>query len=379
VAVLLVALVWGALEVAQQTHTFNWIQHAPVKWLLYEAQNGGAPSQSDAVKELLDRVKNSTLNPGQVAATVAVALTMQGDSSKPWDPAWGDIIEIERGNQHVSDEQWRQYAHQAMQGALGFRVRPAVRMGDPLPYWIDEKKGRTATNTRLRFMYSSTSLCFDSSSDNSNGGISTGPNSFTGGSAAGSEVNPGLAFKGLSPGNHVLHFHGKLSVGEPQGVDDVTHVVFEDMDLSGPVALMSSTRPTVRAVANPSLAEAIRKGLRPDLQMKSKVHPWESAGISVDNAPVGLSFKVYGVAGGKEVEIGSFACPAGTQNHSWGFGSDHPLAQLLSTTPPTTASSVPGPHVTIVLRADPEPAIHSTDVTDYWDGTIELKDVPVQE
>jgi len=34
--------------------------------------------------------------------------------------------------------------------------------------------------------------------------------------------------------------------------------------------------------------------------------------------------------------------------------------------------------MTIILRSDPEPAVHSTDVTDYWDGTIEMKDVPVQ-
>ena len=56
-----------------------------------------------------------------------------------------------------------------------------------------------------------------------------------------------------------------------------------------------------------------------------------------------------------------------------------PFERLFPGTQPSRAvyQTVPMPNVTIILRSDPAPAINTTDVFDYWNGTIEMKDVPI--
>jgi hypothetical protein len=383
VLLVLAAITGGTLDVAERTQSFSWIEYAPVKWLLYEGQNGGGSARTDALKELLDRAKHIELNSVQISATVSVALTMQGDASKPWDPAWGDIIESERGNKRVNDEQWKLYAHQALRDAFALRLRPAVRLGDPLPAWIDAKAGRTATNSMLRRAIDFGHLRFadfPGEVDTDLSTMSSGAAEFADGIAFGSVLNSNRFPKQLSPGDHPVHIRLAVKVGEPNGPNSIGALVSESIDLAGNAKILPATQPTVKAVSNPQMAEAIRKCLSAELQAQLGPNSSRESMIWLDPAPAAVSFNVFVVFRGKEYQLGSFSGPAGAGRHGWGMMSqDVPFALLFASSQPasTTQPAAP-PLLSVIFRSDPAPAIDSTDVTDYWDGTIELKDVPVQ-
>ena len=171
-----------------------------------------------------------------------------------------------------------------------------------------------------------------------------------------------------------------MKVGEPNGPNSIGALVSESIDLAGSANILPATQPTVKAVSNPQMAEAIRKCLSAELQAQLGPNSSRESMIWLDPAPAAVSFNVFVVIRGKEYQLGSFSGPAGAGRHGWGMMSqDVPFALLFASSQPasTTQPAAP-PLLSVIFRSDPAPAIDSTDVTDYWDGTIELKDVPVQ-
>jgi hypothetical protein len=99
--------------------------------------------------------------------------------------------------------------------------------------------------------------------------------------------------------------------------------------------------------------------------------------VTLNSSSIAVSFNIYALIKGKEYLLGGIACPANGGRASWGMDCQTdpvPFNLLFASSPPVASQR---PLVTIIFRSDPGPAINSTDVSDYWDGTIELKDVPV--
>jgi hypothetical protein len=268
---LLVALVAAAFDVAGQTQAIRLIQFMPVKWLLYESKNGSPSSRFDALSELLNHAQNGKFTPFQTAATIDVALTMQGDSSKGWDTLWGDIIELRRGKSQVTDRQWATYCTQALRGAFTLRVRPIVRLGDPIPYRVDLNKTRTATATRLLSMLSFNSMEVSGFRGAQPVGLSVGPSAFTGVGWVGSTFYPKNIPRNFQPGTHEMHLVASVKIGEPNGANGLSPVVSQTVDLRSPVNVVTATQSTVKAVADPKLAVAIRQNL--SLELRARIQP----------------------------------------------------------------------------------------------------------
>jgi hypothetical protein len=374
---LLVALLVGGFVVADRSRAIEWVHYMPVKWLLHQAQGNDASARPDALTELLDRARNGKFNNNQTSATVAVALTMQGDFAKPWDPLWGDIIEIERAKGQVTDQQWAEYALGALHDAFGFRVRPVVRLGDPLPYWIDAKKGRVASNSLLQrtilhaaVRFSETPLRLDRD------GMSMGAQKFSDSGSSGSALSSEWFPSGLAVGKHNVHLNADVQVRWANDPPGASPLVAQPIDMIRSIRVQPATQPTVKAVPNPALASAIKTGLTIELNYTLGTPRGYDSDVTINSTPVALSFNIYVLIDGNEAMLGSFACPAGTVNNSWGLDNSDALRPLLAATQPG-ASGAAQPHATVIFRSDPTPAINSTDVFNYWDGQIVMKDVPI--
>ena len=275
VILLLIALIVGGFEITDRSRAIEWIQYLPVKWLLHQAQGNDATARSDALRELLVRAKYRRLNYVQNAATLAVALTIQADATKPWDPLWGDIIELERSTGQVTESQCTQYARQALHDAIRLRVRPTIRLGDPMPYWIDEQSGRVATASVLTWSADWKRIDVSGIPLTISGGWMTwSARPFRGGSSSGSSITPDRFPTDLAPGVHTIDFVFAAQVSDRLTSPAAPGVtiggspaqmpmsgIAQTVDLEASVTVLPATRPTVKGVPNPAVARAIQSAL----------------------------------------------------------------------------------------------------------------------
>jgi hypothetical protein len=149
------------------------------------------------------------------------------------------------------------------------------------------------------------------------------------------------------------------------------------LELVADVTLQPPGKQSVRGTPNPQIADSVRRSLQSTLYYDPAAPGNYSSNIFANAPPVGLSFAVFAVVAGKEVKLGSLTCPAGATRGVGldgyaAFGSLFPASQ--HTGGPRLSNKL---RITLIFRSDPSPAINSTDVFDYWEGTIEMRDVPV--
>jgi hypothetical protein len=374
VLLLALALAATSLVAVERSQPDQWLKYAPVKWLLWSAQHSDPAAQSAAVKELYARATGGKLSASQMSCTIDVALGRQGNLAVPWDSACGNLIESARTGRRLTDQQWETYARQATQGAMTLRVRPNLRLGDALPYWIEQNGWRTANPTILRFTFDAIRPTIDNAAvDLSRRDLVVTARKPSEGEGDGSYVNAEELPRNLGYGLHQLFVPVLLDAATPADPSHVLPVVFNK-----PFTLLPASQPSVRAVADPAMGDAIRNSLKVDMEVSARGNGFSSRSeVTVDGTPVALSFDVFVVIDGKEYPAFSFACPAGTKAYTWSLRLQAPLQSLVipgATTRPH--GSVIG-HATVLFRSDPAPAIESVDTFDYWDGTIVFKDVPI--
>ena len=375
VLMLVTAIAAGGLVVADDAGKVHWVEHAPVKWLLIQARIGTAAARDSALKELLGRANGGRLSGPQAADAVAVGRGVQGDTGKAWNPIWGDLIEFERANGRASDEQWARYGKQALQNGIGLHVRSIVRLGDPLPYSMDLMAARCATRSVLQvtFGIGFSDLASDHSRDSHGLNLSyfiARPYSSVGYWLYAKDFPTNIA-----PGLHRLVFTAKVEDLQGRAVSGTTAPGSGAFELSADVTLQPADRPSVRGIPNPQIADSIQRCLDPFFSY-ARV-PAQFSVLSAKAPPANLSFAVYAVIVGKEAKLGDFSCTAGT-NWGWGMQCHDAFSPLFPAMQPAKGFPLSlTPHITLILRSDPSPAINSTDIFDYWEGEIELKDVPV--
>ena len=67
-----------------------------------------------AREELVRRMTADQLGSGTIAAVIATALEVQGDSTQPWDPNWGRFVEQAQAHGHLSTADGERYLKQAV-------------------------------------------------------------------------------------------------------------------------------------------------------------------------------------------------------------------------------------------------------------------------
>jgi hypothetical protein len=82
---------------------------------------------------------------------VGRALALQADKAKPWAEGWGDLVEAAQVAGKLPADKWQQYAAGTFE--LTLEVRPEVRRGDPLPYWLGRAAPRAGSRTVLSLSF----------------------------------------------------------------------------------------------------------------------------------------------------------------------------------------------------------------------------------
>ena len=334
-----------------------WYPYAPVIFLAHEASRVDAGRSEPALAELLRRSKSGTLSEGDCRRAADAGLAYQADRSKPWDPAWGDLLEGLRTTGRLPDDQWARYAAQAVP-VLTVRARRLVRSGDPLPFVCDLDLRRVADHTALWVDVRETSRT-----------CSIDP-------AVGGPAVPVNAHRSRIDAADLLPFRPDGSVRQLVYSTDVevgdrasgSHALATGrLVASTPFTIGPADRPSVASIPNPTLATTVRQSLTVSARWDD--HPYRgrpAVEVAVDSerTPFDVSFDVLVRSAGHEYRIGDF-------HHGRDFLGVH----LTLRCPPSVDRTRP---VDVIFRSDPEPAAAATvDVSAIWAGDVTFVDVPV--
>jgi hypothetical protein len=347
--------IWSAMT------STSWLHFAPVPLLDWLASSNTASTRSPALKELNARYNAGSLSTWQISSAIDAGLKYQGDLSKPWDSGWGDLIEAAQASRQLSASQWTQYETQAARSDLEIRVRPRVRIGDPLPYWIVGLGARVARSSVLaqelddaNFVWPGTPepkpqhqpRCYESIG---NGGM-------------GSWVAASAFPAGIKPGKITVHFVATSIIG-PETVPNTLKPrpdLTTRLDFPIEVELLAPEHPSVAVIHDPSLADQVRSSLTLE---RVYVSGGVRCCIGVHGVPVDVGFDIIIKSNGQETKIGSLACPARKDNASFDTGGGTTIGV--------------GKIVDVVLRSDPAAAAMTTDVFSVWDGDLVYPNAPV--
>jgi hypothetical protein len=350
----------------------SWSHYLPTRWLALNATSTNATFRTPALVELVARLKAGEIGDSQLNALITKGLVYQGDLTKPWDTGWGDFLEYTYGSGKLTAAQWQQYVSQAWVGSCSARVRPRIRIGDPIPWWIDSKPARVSSHNRLLIKLKDEKILWQGAAAGVGAGApesgsgSTFYLSPTGGGASGSSCSADEIPQVLKPGPMTLRIGATVVVGPNVGTGyQPTPVARGTLDLPVTTTFLPVGQPTVAIVHDPTLADAVRKSVKVDSITVSPAGNNFSASCSftIDNPPVGLSFDIFLKSPSGEMKVGSFACPAGNPKEGWGTG-----GMLIS---------APGKVVDVILRGNPEPAKGTTNTFQAWDGEVVFKNVSV--
>ena len=87
----------------------DWNRHKPLWWVKKDLDAPPGPARDAALRELGKRVAEQKLPDAEVAALIDRALAYQADVTKPWSPAWGEVVEAARWAGRCPAERWKRY------------------------------------------------------------------------------------------------------------------------------------------------------------------------------------------------------------------------------------------------------------------------------
>jgi ribosomal protein L37E len=136
--VLMVASVAAAsFRLGLQYPDFEVQHHKPALLLCLESNYGEEERAAAALKELVRRSAQGTLNRRSMGQIARHVLAVQRDPDRPWDARWGNLMEEGRRQALVTDKHWQRYAAQAYH--VRITTREVVRVGDPVPFMVHEE------------------------------------------------------------------------------------------------------------------------------------------------------------------------------------------------------------------------------------------------
>ncbi len=140
--------IWGE-EIHVTAKCVSDDDNPPFNDLLSHAAELNGADATSAIESIQRRRRAGRLLKDEMQSLIALALKIQGDRTRPWNPDWGDIIEEERVNGNVSDEDWRTYARQAAENTVEWTVRSKVELGERAPWTLTRLPGGRARQSRL--------------------------------------------------------------------------------------------------------------------------------------------------------------------------------------------------------------------------------------
>jgi hypothetical protein len=229
---------------------------------------------SDALDELLTRLGSQEgANPWVWDAAIEQALALQEETSRAWDPRWGEVIALAWQGQHLSDEQMIRFA---VNGApIQVWLRDRIRIGDAyVSYLIEQRNTRASGLNRMQtgFMLSISTLQSGIITDgveipNRYGGGGSSSSSFaisrfgsSGSSSSGSGVMiPSPQREQLRSGDEfTVYMDVQLTL---RSQTDDYEIKAEPVRFEQRVRVVGEDEPIVRVIDDPLAAKQVREGL----------------------------------------------------------------------------------------------------------------------
>jgi len=283
------------------------IRIKPFWWLLRDATQSTNYFANRDCEEIFYRIKNDKLSLDDDQKVVDAALGLQANMSKPWNPRWGDIIELLQSKGRLSKADWQKYLSQDEPATL--EVRPKVARGDPISYHLhgELRGGMLLAKARPMNMGVTASVpgCVVQYQNwvSSSGGNEFGFQFDITGNAPLTDTS----WEHLHPGTQLLLVN---VTGIPNAVA-ANPGPFGAINRKGYWDLLNDGQKSVQLYADEALAAQVQKTLFCEVNVDSNRN-YVSVLISWDNTPVNLALDVSIRTGGKEWDApGYWVCTNG--------------------------------------------------------------------
>ena len=363
---------WGDFEINA---------YKPVWLLAREAGSDDAALRDAAMKELSARLKGGKLNPQQVALVQDNILAWQADANRTWVPLWGNLFQSARASGLVPDEKWKQYAMNSTHATM--EIRPVLRRGEMLPYWLGRTPGRVGQGRRdeLRAQWEIKAVTIGGKRLRSlRGGGSAMEVDIWGGRTSGSQIDinaQDFADVPNGPTTVAVEVEQEFYQAGPEWPG--TLLGKRTTTITLPLEIVPADAETVKVVKDPALREPVEKSLVISswhFSMSKQSHmvfveddERVSFSIQAQNPPVSLAYEVYLKTPQREWKMGTASFPKGKTG---GWGLDEDVKDMPGFAPERVE------RVDIVLRPSVKVALNTVDILEMWDGEVRFADVPVQ-
>ena len=377
-------LAWGTYK------GVDWQKKKPTWWLIRETDSSVVATRNAALAQLVIRHAKGQLAPQEVERLVVRALDVQADADRPWDPAWGRIVERARAGGQVTDGQWAKFAGQSVSvDFIRLQVRKRVRRGDPLPHGFRTNMPRAGGGGWERV---ARVAGFGIGGEERKVNLALGH-----GFPDSGGLMPGVqeVLQRLPDGVHEGYLLFDLMVAPPtfragpvpvppariannpkastawwmgqeaESEAQLRQAAIAKVQLRVPftIELLPADRPSVVAVGDESHRARVEKALTIDA--------FERRGkrltlmVTCYSSPVDLCYRVLLRQGEKEWEMGTIAFDnAGHKS----FAKDLPANRM-----PAAAQGVD-----VIFRPDPAVGAPTLDLFSYWNHEVIIKDVPMR-
>lgn len=136
----------GTIAWALVTGT-NIDSYKPLGLLLWEAKHSDTQRLDAIAAEIQARLMGRTVAPSQYQRVVEATLELQGDTSRPWSEAWGDLIERAKLDGVLTQEDEDRFHSQA--AVIEVQTRPTAQAGGVIPARLKLKEARVGSSTAL--------------------------------------------------------------------------------------------------------------------------------------------------------------------------------------------------------------------------------------
>ncbi len=308
--------------------------------------------------ELLLRVQTRSISESNRQKIVAIALAMQADRSKSWNPEWGDMIEIFQGKGQLSTGDWQKYLAQDEFATIAVRANCA--RGDRIPFRIrGELRGATPLAIGRPGAFSRPA-----------GGV-PGVLSYIGWSGGGDttfDMNgnvliPPKSWPALNAGPQSI----SILLRRPGSYTEKNPLLFPNLTCTGSWTLLPDGQKSVELYRDEAIAAEVQKKIRHSPVNWSAHDTWIQ--ITCDDSPVDLPLDVF-------IRYG---------NHEWTSGYSMMIRKstLSSGTGMISFPDIPelsaADRVDLVLRPSIEAASNTIDINRVLDHEFVFKDVQVEK
>ncbi len=126
-------------------------EYEPAWMLVNQARRGSRDSRNDALRLLMDRyslgIKSGKpmLSEFQIRSMFDCVLDRQADPDDKWTPTLANFFEQACASGDVTNEQWKRYLQQALDGLITLHVRGKIASGHFLPIELSQARPRLGT------------------------------------------------------------------------------------------------------------------------------------------------------------------------------------------------------------------------------------------